>query len=235
MEIILRQMDLWYRTSLGAALLEAEREALVPCWEGCFGKFLLQIGGPGESSLFRENPAFHFVRLSPERMPVFRGPSVRGQLDQLPFLPESLDIILLPHVLEFMPEPQNILAQSYAALVPGGSLVILGFNPWSLWGLYKTFVYPKTSPWKGQFYSLFKIKKLLTQQAFAIEQIRTLFFRPPFKDKKVLKRWMMLEVLGRLLCENNGGVYVIVVKKQVIPLIFLEEPTGYEQLKLGVC
>ena len=217
-EMMLRQMDLWYRTPLGACFLEAEKTAISPLWEDCFGKQILQIGGPGEVLLFPSNPIFHFVRLSPERVPVFRGPSVRASFEELPFLPESVDIVFLPHVLESVPHPQVILTQIQAVLAPEGRLIILGFNPRSLWGLIRHGMRHKTLPWRSHFRSISLIKKWLSHHEFIVEETRTLFFRPPLKTAENLRRCSILETLGQLFLANNGATYLIVARKRMLPL-----------------
>ena len=229
-EMMLRQMDLWYRTPLGICLLEAERTMLATYWKSCFGKHVLQIGGPGEFLLSPSNPPFYFLRLTPERMPIFKGISVRGQLDELPFLPESLTLILLPHLLEFATDPQKILAQSYQALAPGGRLIIFGFNPWSLWGLFKIGSYSKTLPWRGHFRSLPQLKKWLIQQDFLVVQSRALFFRPPCTQRETLARLAPMETLGAWLWRKYGGVNFLMAKKQMTPLMPIQESAQYTQL-----
>jgi SAM-dependent methyltransferase len=216
METLLKQLDLWYRTPLGNCLLETEYAALAPYFQDCFGEHLLQLGGPGEFFLFRQNPTFHSVRLSPEHTCVFRGPSVRGLFEELPFLPESLHAVLLPHVLEWAADPQAILTQSQLVLVPEGRLIILGFNTFSLCGLFKYMMRPKAFPWRGRFISAFRMRRWLMQLDFVIEETQSLFFRPPMLGSS---RWLILEALGRLLWADYGAVYLIVARKRVVPLI----------------
>jgi hypothetical protein len=59
MEAIIRQMDLWYRTPLGACLLATEYATLTPYLQDNFGGRLLQIGGPSEVSLFHQSRIFY--------------------------------------------------------------------------------------------------------------------------------------------------------------------------------
>ncbi len=219
MEIILRRMDLWYQSLLGSELLLAERAELDKFLPQFFGGQLLQVGGPSEAYLFEKSPIWHKIRYSPESAPVFRGPSVQGKLGQWPFLPESIDVILLPHVLEFTDKPEQILQQSQLTLTPEGHLLILGFNPFSLWGLMKCIRGHKTLPWRGYFNPAWRVRSWLLKQGFDIEEKRTLFFRPPFASKTWLHRLLAFEVIGRLLWSNCGAVYLIIAKKRVVPLI----------------
>lgn len=233
MEIILRQMDMWYHTALGTYVIAAEREELAKYLPHYFGRHLLQIGGPSEVMLFERSPIHHRVRLSPEHVPVFRGPSVQGLFEEIPFLPNRFEVVLLPHVLEFVKNPERVLQQSYTVLAPEGHLVILGFNPCSLWGIVKCFKQRKILPWRGQFHSVFKMRHWLLQQEFEIEQITSLCFRPPVTRKSWLHRWLALEAIGRLLWANCGAVHMIIAKKRVTPLIPLIEPLKSKRVTVG--
>ena len=59
----------------------------------------------------------------------------RWHLDELPLAPESVDVIVMVHVLEFIAKPPVLLREVYQALAPGGQLIIVSLNPWSLWGI----------------------------------------------------------------------------------------------------
>lgn len=56
------------------------------------------------------------------------------QFDELPFASASIDLVVLPHVLEFAEEPHQILREVERVLIPEGQVIICGFNPVSLWG-----------------------------------------------------------------------------------------------------
>jgi SAM-dependent methyltransferase len=53
----------------------------------------------------------------------------------LPFSANSLDLVVLPHTLEFNGDPHATLREVERVLVPEGRVVICGLNPTSLWGL----------------------------------------------------------------------------------------------------
>ncbi len=220
LDITLRQMDLWYRSTLGSFLIEAERVELDRCLESYFGAHLLQLGGPSEKFLFEKSPILHRVRLSPEYASAFRGPCVQGLVNQLPFLPESIDVILLPHVLEFISNPEELLCQCNSVLAPEGHLLILGFNPYSLWGLAKYGLHHRQSlPWRGHFRSAITICHCLMKQGFEIEKESSLFFRPPLSNYRWLQKMFVLEVFGRLFWGKCGAIYIIIAKKRVISLL----------------
>jgi ubiquinone/menaquinone biosynthesis C-methylase UbiE len=55
-------------------------------------------------------------------------------LRELPFAANSIDLAVMPHVLESHDNPHQILREVERILIPDGQLVITGFNPLSLWG-----------------------------------------------------------------------------------------------------
>ncbi len=51
-----------------------------------------------------------------------------------PLAAESLDLVVLPHVLEACSDPHACLREVERVLIPEGQVLILGLNPWSRWG-----------------------------------------------------------------------------------------------------
>ena len=66
--------------------------------------------------------------------PVVAPPSLRCHFDALPFDAASLDLVILPHALELARDPHLALREVERVLVPEGRVIIVGFNPASLWG-----------------------------------------------------------------------------------------------------
>ena len=62
-------------------------------------------------------------------------PRVICRYDELPFASQSIDLVALPHVLEFTDDPHEVLREVARVLMPEGRLIITGFNPLSLWGM----------------------------------------------------------------------------------------------------
>src|ERR1700759_2495605 len=124
----------WWSGSLGRALLAAESELLGEALEDVFGWELLQIGAWGGS---RELLACSRTR----RQTIVAAPGFPGGADiigraaVLPIGSDSVDAVLLPHTLEFAADPYAIVREVDRVLVAEGQLLVLGFRPWSLWGM----------------------------------------------------------------------------------------------------
>ena len=67
-------------------------------------------------------------------MPPARPVSLTCDFTELPFASHSLDLVVLPHVLEFSTDPHQVLREVERVLIPEGQVIICGFNPTSLWG-----------------------------------------------------------------------------------------------------
>jgi SAM-dependent methyltransferase len=124
----------WWSGSLGRALLAAESELLGEALEDVFGWELLQIGAWGGS---RELLACSRTRRQTVvAAPGFpAGADIIGRPSLLPVASDSVDAALLPHTLEFASDPYAIVREVDRVLVGEGQLLVLGFRPWSLWGL----------------------------------------------------------------------------------------------------
>ena len=78
--------------------------------------------------------------------PALRPVSLTCDFTELPFASHSLDLVVLPHVLEFSTDPHQVLREVERVLIPEGQVIICGFNPTSLWGCL---LYTSPSPRDG--------------------------------------------------------------------------------------
>ncbi len=142
------------------------------------------------------------------------GTQLKCAAHQLPFDEQSLDLIVLPHVLDFSPDPYAVLSECQRALRPEGRLLITGFNPWSLWGLRR--LKPNQNmPWKGNFIALPKLKDWLALLDLQPLQDEHLCYRPPIQRAKWLEKSRFLDKAGDRLWPAGGGVYCLEIVKRV--------------------
>ncbi|MEW6445044.1 MAG: class I SAM-dependent methyltransferase [Pseudomonadota bacterium] len=79
-----------------------------------------------------------------------RRGAVLARFDALPLAAESVDLVMLHHVLEVALDPHQVLREVDRVLVPEGHLLLLTFNPWGPWGWRNRFHANGMPPWHGQ-------------------------------------------------------------------------------------
>ncbi|HXZ49303.1 MAG TPA: methyltransferase domain-containing protein [Usitatibacter sp.] len=200
----------WFATPLGQYLLEREQAYLDDVTPDIFGFHALQLGLAG-LDLLRESRIAHRVRVA-----CSERPDVYAKCDELPFATQSIDLVLLPHVLEFAEDPHAILREVDRVMMPEGRLVILGFNPWSLWGL-RSALGPSRGevPWNGRFVSLLRVKDWLSLLGFDVSAGRLTAYAPPFESGALRRRFRFMEPAGDRWWAVGGAVYMLQAVKRV--------------------
>ena len=213
----------WFATPQGGYVLEREQVFFDRTVSDIFGYNALQLGLPEHD----------FLRSS--RMPLRfsggnqQGNNVRLCCTELPFDTACLDLVLIPHVLEFAEHPHQILREVERVLMPEGSLVISGFNPRSLWGLRRALGSKEGYPWNGHFITLLRLKDWLALLGFEVAAGRFAAYAPPFQTAKWLERYAFMERAGDRWWAVGGGVYLLHAVKRV-PGMRLIKPQWNERL-----
>jgi len=200
----------WLASPLGQYLLEKERAYLDDVTPDIFGYHALQLGMP-EVDLLRESRIAHRVRIA-----AADHPDVYAKCHELPLATHSIDLVLLPHVLEFAAEPHAILREVDRVMMPEGRLVIVGFNPWSLWGMRSALGFSRNEfPWNGRFVSLLRVKDWLALLGFDVNAGRLVAYAPPFDNARLRRRFGFMEPAGDRWWAVGGAVYMLQAIKRV--------------------
>lgn len=212
MEYRLNAMELWYQSAPGQLLVQQEQAVLEPIMRHTLGEQLVQIGGPSDMSLCAASLVQHKTYVGLERHSV-SGPRIQMNLSDLPLQPNSVDTLFMAHFLEVVEDPKHFLSQAFQVLRPGGQLLLLGFNPWSLWGIAQRRYSKQGFPWCGHFYSSAKVKRWLRAVGYSVVASKTVCFRPPTQDVRQAKRLLYMEAVGPLLLPYCGGAFLIIAHK----------------------
>lgn len=134
----------------------------------------------------------------------------------LPFPAASLDLVVLPHTLELSADPHQVLREVERVLVPEGSVVISGFNPFSLWGIRRLLARSGASePWSGHFRSMMRIRDWLTLLGFEVQGNGFGCYAPPVGTPRWLERWRFLDRAGARWWPVLGASYLLHGVKRV--------------------
>jgi SAM-dependent methyltransferase len=199
----------WLQSPLGLYLLARERAYIDKTVADIFGYNALQIGLP-QFDLLRANRM-------PLRASVDRGDAatLRADSAELPVTSTSIDLVLLPHVLEFSDNPHQILREVERVLVPDGHLVVTCFNPVSLWGMRHSFSKRDTYPWNGRFINLMRLKDWLALLSFEMAGGAMGCYVPPCASQKWLDRFKFMESAGDRWWPFSGAVTFLHAIKRV--------------------
>jgi SAM-dependent methyltransferase len=145
------------------------------------------------------------------------GPvGVRASLEQLPFAGTSVDLVVMPHVMEFAANPHQILREVERVLVPEGQVVITGFNPYSLWGLRRFFAFSEQRfPWNGHYLSVLRLRDWLKLLGFETQLGAFGCYAPAAQQERWLRRFEFMELAGNRWWPIAGAVYVLQAIKRV--------------------
>lgn len=203
---------------LGKQLMHAEQASLTKLLNQHFGKHALLIGVSNQYDLLKAATMPRQSLLSP-LIHDQRGINyIEAELNELPLLSGSLDLVILPHTLEFIDNPRQLLAEACRVIKPEGLIVVCGFNPYSTWGVKKFFAKENVAPWTGNFIQSGKIKNWLQLVDFQIENQISTLFTPPVAKPAWYKKFNFLETMGSKWCSLLGGTYIIAARAKVIPL-----------------
>jgi SAM-dependent methyltransferase len=199
----------WLSTPQGSYVLGWELVQYDSAVDDVFGFRAVQVGLPEVDFLRQNRIPFRFtLALEP-------GAGLAADPLQLPLASQSVDLVVLPHVLEFHPHPHEVLREVERVLMPEGHVVISGFNTASLWRMRQIFSFDKNSPWDAKFIGLLRLREWLRLLGFELNGGMFGCYAPPFRQNRWLERFAFMEKAGARWWPIAGGIYVVRAVKRV--------------------
>ncbi|MBC3883307.1 methyltransferase domain-containing protein [Undibacterium sp. LX40W] len=137
---------------------------------------------------------------------------------ELPFDSQSIDLVILPHVLEFATEPHQILREVDRILIPEGRVIISGLNRASLWGARQLFgraAGRSFLPKEGEFISANRLKDWLKLLSMEVSQTQFGCYAMPVNNEQWLSSSDLVEKIGQRWWPYFGAVYMFEAIKRV--------------------
>lgn len=131
----------------------------------------------------------------------------------LPFAAASLDLVVLPHTLDWCADPHAALREVERVLVPEGRVLLFGFNPTSLWGLGHGL--GRALPQVADLISQRRLGDWLRLLSFELLQVEWGCYRPDLTSPRWFERLQWLERSGRRAWPILGSVYGVMAIKRV--------------------
>ncbi|MEX2962100.1 class I SAM-dependent methyltransferase [Microbulbifer sp. TYP-18] len=205
------RLERWFGSCLGEEILTQQLALAEPVVERLFGYHLLQAGVSSKVDFAACSRINHRFRLGSSEK---QGGAAVADFEQLPLPSESVDVVILHHLLDFSPHPHQLLREAARVMIPGGHMVLIGFNPFSLLGLSRL-LFSSGAYQVGNQLRAARVADwmtLLDLQACSIERG---FFRLPLQHRELLANTSWMEGVGARWRLPWGGFYLIVARKEV--------------------
>lgn len=223
----------WFASTLGTLLIEKEQALIDESLHNLFGYHLLQLSISGRLDLAAASRISHKFALHPlpkqhERL------SAQADFNHLPLPANSVDVVLLHHVLDYSQSPHHVLREAANVLISHGYIVVVGFNPWSLFGGWRWLArfFSKAPQWRHQSLRLGRVLDWLAVLDFEPIEIKQGYYLPPCSHPTTIKYLQWMERWGKRLCLPGGVFYLIVARKDSLALTPLKPQwQGYAGLR----
>jgi SAM-dependent methyltransferase len=224
----------WLESPPGRYMLDWERAAFDEAVSDVFGYHAVQLGLPVLECLRANRMPHRFVAAMPgepgalpSNVTAIDAPGQAAtpgaavlleHFEELPFESQSLDLVVLPHVLEFAADPHLVLREVDRVLRPEGRMIISGFNPVSLWGARQIALRSVARPFlpeHGRFIAVPRLRDWCKLLSFELEGGRYGCYRPPCRTQLWLDRTRFMEKAGDRWWPICGAVYLLSAVKRV--------------------
>ena len=209
-------------------MLDIESRCLIPLIHNIFGYHLLIVGSRDYLPVLGAARVRHCTWIRPPTVrepdptpepdvvrPAARCSPVRGRAVAMPVSSDSIDIVILPHVIEFEEDPYAVLREAERVLVPEGHVIVAGYNalgPMGAWNLLHR--HGHGAPWTGRFYTASRVKDWLSVLGFDTVARDGCFFRPPLSNARALHRLQGFERIGPRFWPRLCGTWLLVARKR---------------------
>ena len=209
----------WHNLPMGEALSQIIEITLAESSRKFFGYHMLRLGNLSSAIELAECPIKHKINLTQKQ---HSYTCVMGKSDSLPISENSIDVCLLINELDFSKDPHQVLREVTRCIIPNGHLVLVGFNPWSLCGLFKYLpVNRHSSLHQARFFSLNRTKDWLQLLGFEVTAVRRAVFSELFLGRKLAPQSKWLNWCERYLGWLSA-IYIIEARKREIPLSLIK-------------
>lgn len=209
----------WLASPPGRYVLDWEQAQFDAAVADLFGFHAMQCGLP-EIDALRDNRMPHRIHACEPGDLVAQNTAhlVLDRFEELPIGSQTLDLVVLPHVLEFASDPHRVLREIDRVLRPEGRVILSGFNPVSLWGarqgIGRAIGRSPFLPVEAQFIGLPRLRDWFKLLSFEAERGRYGCYRPPCRTQRWLDRTRFMEAAGDRWWPICGATYVVTAIKR---------------------
>jgi SAM-dependent methyltransferase len=224
------RLEAWFDTDAGQSVLRGELDLIERELASSFGYHLLQLSVSRKIRLFESSVVRHKIAasaLSRDEMTIHDPQVAQHQhacdvvVDalHLPFESDSVDVVILHHVLEFSQHPHQLLREASRILAPHGTLIIVGFNPVSLWGAWQAINgLFSGSLWQNRLINTMRLYDWLTLLDCSVGRVNYGGTGAPIVNYRWRRLLNAIDRLAEKLHLPFGSFYVLTAKKEIASL-----------------
>src|SRR5690606_36237133 len=142
---------------------------------------------------------------------------IRSRTDALAIASDSVDAVVLPHTLEYEPDPHELLREVERILSGEGHLIVFGFRSLSSWGVRHLFARDGFPPGLERMIGEGRLKDWLKLLGFEIVDAQRYLFALPW-GSAAPSAHNFFERVGRRLWPLFAGGYLLKARKRVYAL-----------------
>jgi SAM-dependent methyltransferase len=209
-------IDDWYQSETGEYLFSEILERLSPMLMTTFGYYSLQIGCTTMSNRLQEScrvkHRFTLDQFSSKAV-------ITGHPSLLPIASDSVDLVILMHHLSLTSEPHAMLREAFRIMIPEGKLIVIDFNPLSLWGLRHFFQsWLEHTPWTGHYYTASRLNDWMQLLGFDKYKHLRVGYMPPIQKPSVTRHLSWFEKGLKNWLPFSSATNVLVYSKNISPM-----------------
>ena len=209
----------WLSSTAGAGFLAAEQQLLDQRLQHCFGIHLLQCSIVDGLNLYDNSPVNHCFKFAPRATELSEQAAV-AEFNELPLEDNSIDVVLLHHVMEFRADPHGLLREITRVVRPEGRILVMVFNPWSVLHLRQVLAHRfDNNAWRCKKIGGHRVADWLRLLNFNINQTDFCLYGPRLRGSRLAKAGRPLHFFLRPF----GGASLVTATKRSATLIPLRK------------
>lgn len=221
----------WFDTTAGQSVISAIDQKLTPILNQLRGEHLLQIGV--------ERRFWHYNFFRYQHVHILSN-SIRAEyasiitdLESLPFQSESMDCVIAPFTFEICDNDELLLNELDRIINPMGYLILIGINPWGLWGKLKpNKQHNEFIKGKKRMVSAITLRQRLVKLGYNVQLVDSFYYLPPVASDPLREKLSILNEVGKMIWPIPGGFYLVLAQKFQLDLL-TPEPIKSKQVVIG--
>ncbi len=202
----------WLDTESGERIVRRINRHFSNLLPKLYGSHLLQVGVEEKSNWLKKSAIYHHYFALPFKSRC--GNATYNGLIDIPFATHSIDLLIVPFVLNLLPESDLFLQEADRVVRSGGHIIFINLHPLGYWGYCSQRL--GLSPKSLRAQKLFSASSMTKQSrhfGFETQLIQNFYHAPPLVKSKFGEEFF--HQLGNLLPMPSAFYLLLAVKKEM--------------------